>query len=56
MAMRTASGSISPIEGNNSRARRTQSRASGIDGLILASKLRVVSAISIRRPAPSGRM
>src|SRR5271166_1912886 len=58
MAMRTASGSTSPIEGSSCRARRTRSRASGIDGLSLVSKLNVASVgfqCSIRRPAPSGR-
>ncbi len=37
MAMRTASGSTSPIEGSSCRARRTRSHASGIDGLSLVS-------------------
>jgi hypothetical protein len=32
MAMRTASGSTSPIEGSSCRARLARSRASGIDG------------------------
>ncbi len=54
MAMRTASGSTSPIEGSSCRARRTRSRASGIDGLSLVSKLNIASVgfqCSIRRPA-----
>ena len=40
------------------RPRRTRSRASGINGLSLVSKLNVTSVgfqCSIRRPAPSGR-
>src|SRR6267378_5714110 len=52
MAMRTASGSTSPIEGSSCRARRTRSRASGIDGLSLVSKLNAASVgfqCSIRR-------
>src|SRR5580704_14488566 len=58
MAMRTASGSTSPIEGSSCWARRTRSRASGIDGLSVVSKLNLTSVgfqCSIRRPAPSGR-
>src|SRR5580704_11609402 len=35
----TASGSTSPIEGSSCLARRAKSRASGIDGLSLVSKL-----------------
>jgi hypothetical protein len=57
-AIRTASGSTSPIEGSSCRTRRTRSRASGINGLSLVSKFSVASVgfqCSIRRPAPSGR-
>src|ERR1700681_4714758 len=46
IAMRTASGSASPIDGNNWRARRTRSRASGINGL---STLVVASGVDLHQ-------
>src|SRR3984893_610114 len=48
MAMRTADGSTSPIEGSSCLARPAKSRASGIDGLSLVSNLQAANAIPIR--------
>jgi len=52
MAMRTASGSTSPIEGSSCRARRTRSRASGINGLSFVSKLNGVGPVPMQHQTP----